>query len=711
MAHIKDVKIGNNTYLIEPTVYAATAGTASAITAAVNNFALGTGVVVTLKITTTNAANATLNVNSTGVKTLRYGNVNLAADVLKVNRFYSFVYDGTYWQLIGELDTNTNTWRGIQDNLTSSTNTTESLSAKQGYLLAHGSARDETKVLKKGDTMSGNLYIQASEAVVSVKSTSTNPHDPQELQLGSWPSGRQGLWSIGYQANPQWLIYRETTGDVIVNGSVNGNATTATGLVDAGDDTHTITIQYNNSGFSVPASNWLPMYDDSGNLVCVSAENLANKIQEKANGAWNITTAGSAVITVKDTFCGHALQLGSWHNGTQGLWSLGYYTGSKYEENGKWLIYRNTSGNVIVNGTASENVTKTGDTMTGNLNIQKSSSPQIVLTNTTTGISLYLGNWGTDVDSGIHGLWSTGYWAGSTLTTSGKYMIYRNNSGNVIVNGSATGLIDAGKSDHIITIKYYNSGTNVAATDWLPMYYGNGDLICVSSSNLASKLANELPTPNSGQWWPDSSASKLVPKIKDDGVMEIGRYIDFHTTKNTQTDYDIRFDAKDADTLLITKYNSGNPLKATLDAYIPAANITGTLSVDHGGTGGTLPIGYGGTGATEKYAACRNLMATSYLSLTTSTAGTRSTLKDQLTNLLIGYSATFYAQSDVISLMSNGKLSDGIYGIIARTAANKWRIFAFLAGSMYTWGIEGIDITADTTTITNLYKYTTSTTL
>ena len=41
-----------------------------------------------------------------------------------------------------------NTWRGIQDNLTSSTNITESLSAKQGYLLANGSARDNTKLEK-----------------------------------------------------------------------------------------------------------------------------------------------------------------------------------------------------------------------------------------------------------------------------------------------------------------------------------------------------------------------------------------------------------------------------------------------------------------------------------------------------------------------------------------------------------------------------------
>lgn len=47
----------------------------------------------------------------------------------------------------------TNTWRGIQDNLTSSSNTTESLSAKQGYLLANGSARDDTKLPLSGGTM------------------------------------------------------------------------------------------------------------------------------------------------------------------------------------------------------------------------------------------------------------------------------------------------------------------------------------------------------------------------------------------------------------------------------------------------------------------------------------------------------------------------------------------------------------------------------
>lgn len=117
MAHIKDVKIGNNTYLVEPTVYAATAGTASAITAAITNFALDTGVVATLKITTANAGNATLNINGTGAKAIRYNNTNIIANVLKINKFYSFVYDGSYWQLINELDTDTTYTFAAGDNV------------------------------------------------------------------------------------------------------------------------------------------------------------------------------------------------------------------------------------------------------------------------------------------------------------------------------------------------------------------------------------------------------------------------------------------------------------------------------------------------------------------------------------------------------------------------------------------------------------------
>ncbi len=53
-------------------------------------------------------------------------------------------------------DTNTDTWRGIQDNLNSQS-TTDSLSANMGWYLANGYARDNTKLPLSGGTMTGNI--------------------------------------------------------------------------------------------------------------------------------------------------------------------------------------------------------------------------------------------------------------------------------------------------------------------------------------------------------------------------------------------------------------------------------------------------------------------------------------------------------------------------------------------------------------------------
>lgn len=73
-------------------------------------FRLVTGAWIAVKFTVTNTgavANLTLNVNSTGAKNIKYRNANLSsAGVLAANRIYFFVYDGTYWQIVGDLDTN-----------------------------------------------------------------------------------------------------------------------------------------------------------------------------------------------------------------------------------------------------------------------------------------------------------------------------------------------------------------------------------------------------------------------------------------------------------------------------------------------------------------------------------------------------------------------------------------------------------------------------
>ena len=73
-------------------------------------FTLSTGAIVYVRFTTTNTVavgSVQLNVNSTGAKNIKYRNANLdQAGVLAANRTYCFVYDGTNYQIVGDLDSN-----------------------------------------------------------------------------------------------------------------------------------------------------------------------------------------------------------------------------------------------------------------------------------------------------------------------------------------------------------------------------------------------------------------------------------------------------------------------------------------------------------------------------------------------------------------------------------------------------------------------------
>ena len=85
------------------------AGTAEK-TVSVTSYKLVTGSWVAVKFTETNtASNPTLNVNSTGAKAIYYRGSAISAGSLAANRTYLFVYNGTQYELIGDLDTNTNT--------------------------------------------------------------------------------------------------------------------------------------------------------------------------------------------------------------------------------------------------------------------------------------------------------------------------------------------------------------------------------------------------------------------------------------------------------------------------------------------------------------------------------------------------------------------------------------------------------------------------
>ena len=102
MSYINKVNTGNGTHLIEPTLFAVTSGSGSAITATLSDFELTSGVMITLQIRTSNAAAATLSINSETAKAIYYQGAAIEANILKQGYIYNLVYDGNIWHVLGE---------------------------------------------------------------------------------------------------------------------------------------------------------------------------------------------------------------------------------------------------------------------------------------------------------------------------------------------------------------------------------------------------------------------------------------------------------------------------------------------------------------------------------------------------------------------------------------------------------------------------------
>lgn len=103
----------NGTTDVTRYVLCETAAATSPKVVTVPNFKLVTGAEVTIRFAATNSKTSpTLNVSGTGEKQIRYRNAALSTSTtrayLAANRIYKFVYDGEYWQIVGDIDTNTN---------------------------------------------------------------------------------------------------------------------------------------------------------------------------------------------------------------------------------------------------------------------------------------------------------------------------------------------------------------------------------------------------------------------------------------------------------------------------------------------------------------------------------------------------------------------------------------------------------------------------
>lgn len=144
------------------------AGTAEkAVTLA--GFTLATGARITVRFTVTNtAANPTLNVNSTGAKPIQYRNAAISTGYLAANRVYEFVYDGAAWELVGDINTDTNTTYGAATTTTAGlVKVGTNISVSGGTIsVANGSTTKKGVVQLSSATNSTSTTLAATASAV-----------------------------------------------------------------------------------------------------------------------------------------------------------------------------------------------------------------------------------------------------------------------------------------------------------------------------------------------------------------------------------------------------------------------------------------------------------------------------------------------------------------------------------------------------------------
>ena len=119
----------------------------AAKTVSINNFELINGATITVKFANNNTANnPTLNVSDTGAKPIFYRGARLDKAQLTNNRYFTFVYDGTNYNVVGDLyiDTSTDenvTVTAVADNKTYNLIGTENNSSYTGHVNSFNSVK------------------------------------------------------------------------------------------------------------------------------------------------------------------------------------------------------------------------------------------------------------------------------------------------------------------------------------------------------------------------------------------------------------------------------------------------------------------------------------------------------------------------------------------------------------------------------------------
>lgn len=109
----------------------------------------------------------------------------------------------------------------------------------------------------------------------------------------------------------------------------------------------------------------VPWTADGGNADTVDnkhASDFVLKSGDTMTGNLNIVTNNDTVVRVNRSDCGDtSIYLYAAGGGTHGLISNGYWDGSVFHSNSKWMVYRNSAGGIILNGDCTGNAATATD--------------------------------------------------------------------------------------------------------------------------------------------------------------------------------------------------------------------------------------------------------------------------------------------------------------------------------------------------------------
>lgn len=138
----------------------------------------------------------------------------------------------------------------------------------------------------------------------------------------------------------------------------------------------------------------------------------------------------------------------------------------------------------------------TGGILTDNLIVQKAGDAYVIAKNTSTNNMIYL-----DAGSSVnHGIWSSGYYDGNNYISNGKWLVYRDGNGDIILNGNANtattanGLVDGTST---MSSAYNKAGLNYSDYTWLAGWNGY-ELRAVDKTQFAQASHTHSYLPLSG---------------------------------------------------------------------------------------------------------------------------------------------------------------------------------------------------------------------